>query len=201
MFDFLREWSINIVIMSILITIVEILLPNSSIKKYIEMIVGFLIIIVIINPFINLITKDINIEREVFANMNKYNQYTDENNEFASTQNKQVLKMYKLNIKKDIKKIIEDKTDYDVKDVVVDINQNDEEYGKIKKAKIYLHSKNYMESDSTHDIKVENIEVNTDTSSKIANKKELKKDENNICKIVKEKYNLQEENIIVFVLE
>jgi stage III sporulation protein AF len=69
MIEFLRGWIINIVIISILITILEAIIPNNSFKSYIKMVGGFLIIIALINPFIKLLTNNINIDKGVFSSI------------------------------------------------------------------------------------------------------------------------------------
>lgn len=53
MIDFLRSWVFNIVTLVILIVLLEILLPTGKIKKFINLISGFILIIAIINPFLN----------------------------------------------------------------------------------------------------------------------------------------------------
>jgi len=72
MIEFLRQWIINIVIVSIFIALLEAILPNNSFKGYIKMIGGFLMIIVLLNPFIKLLSNNISIDKEVFATMDKY---------------------------------------------------------------------------------------------------------------------------------
>ena len=75
--EFIKNWVIDIVYMSIFISFLEIVLPKGNMKRFIDMIIGFLIIIVVINPFIKFINKDIDIERNIFTSINRFNNETD----------------------------------------------------------------------------------------------------------------------------
>ena len=59
---FVRYWLQDIIMVFVIITIVEILLPNSNMRKYINMVVGFLIILVMISPFVQLLNPNYNID-------------------------------------------------------------------------------------------------------------------------------------------
>ena len=50
MADFLREWIINITVIIIFIMFLDTIIPNSSMKRYINVIVGLMIIVVVIKP-------------------------------------------------------------------------------------------------------------------------------------------------------
>ncbi|HOM44065.1 MAG TPA: stage III sporulation protein AF, partial [Bacillota bacterium] len=52
MADFLREWVINIAVIIIFIMFLDTIIPNSSMKRYINVIVGLMIIVVVIKPFV-----------------------------------------------------------------------------------------------------------------------------------------------------
>lgn len=57
--NFLTEWLINIIVLIILATILEMLLPNSVMKRYVEMVVGILLLVVMIQPILSIITEDV----------------------------------------------------------------------------------------------------------------------------------------------
>lgn len=165
MTDFLKEWAVNIVIVSIFITLLEIILPKSSMKRYINLITGLLLIIVLINPFIKLITKDISIEREVFKNLNNYT-YDSMNKENGLTelQYDQTASIYKEKLKKNISNFIEAETKYNVKDIWIEIvEKENEDFGEIKKLKIILSEGRIKEERYKEKIKVDTVNVNIGT--------------------------------------
>ena len=54
MLDFLKDWIINIVTISLILILFEMIIPTGKIKKIINLVSGFILLIVIINPFIEL---------------------------------------------------------------------------------------------------------------------------------------------------
>ncbi|QOR65430.1 stage III sporulation protein AF [Cytobacillus suaedae] len=56
--EFLANWITNIILFILLATIVEMLLPNSSMQKYVKMVVGLLLIVIILTPLFQLLTQD-----------------------------------------------------------------------------------------------------------------------------------------------
>lgn len=163
MIDFLGDWVINIVILVIFLTFLDIILPNHNLKRYINMIAGLLIIIVIINPFINLLSKDINIEREVFSNIMNSNM---KNNSYEKgieeIQNQQVINIYKESLKKEIIDLVVSKTPYSISDISLEIieDQDKDDFGKIQSV-ILILSDNIEQEDgkSKEDINIRVDEV------------------------------------------
>ncbi|HWR61013.1 MAG TPA: stage III sporulation protein AF, partial [Clostridia bacterium] len=51
MSDFLRNWITNITVIIIFIMFLDTIMPNNSMKRYINVIVGLLLIVVVIKPF------------------------------------------------------------------------------------------------------------------------------------------------------
>jgi stage III sporulation protein AF len=56
--QFLTEWISNIILLILLATILELLLPNSSLQRYVKMVVGLLLLVVILNPLLSIFSKD-----------------------------------------------------------------------------------------------------------------------------------------------
>lgn len=109
MVAFLRSWVLNIVTIIVFITFLEILLPNSSIKKYIKMIVGLLVMLVILSPILELVNGNIKIENEIIKTSSEVEQkYLQVNaHQLEDEQNRQMIEVYKRKMEKDIKERIE----------------------------------------------------------------------------------------------
>ncbi|MGG5255105.1 stage III sporulation protein AF [Neobacillus sp. SM06] len=56
--SFLIEWVTNIILFILLATVIDMLLPNSSLQKYVKMVVGLLLIAIILAPILKLISSD-----------------------------------------------------------------------------------------------------------------------------------------------
>ncbi len=52
--EFLSGWIANIIMFILLATIVEMLLPNSSLQRYAKMVTGLLLIVIILNPILKI---------------------------------------------------------------------------------------------------------------------------------------------------
>lgn len=56
--SFITEWIMNIVVFILLAMIVDMLLPNSAMKKYTKMVTGLLLIAIILTPLLKVVAKD-----------------------------------------------------------------------------------------------------------------------------------------------
>jgi stage III sporulation protein AF len=56
--DFIKEWITNIILFVLLATVIDMLLPNSSMQKYTKMVTGLLLIAVILTPVLKLVSQD-----------------------------------------------------------------------------------------------------------------------------------------------
>ena len=66
--EFISSWVKDIVLLFVIITLVDLVMPKGSMRRYINFVVGFLIIFTVINPFVNLTNIDFKLDREVFKN-------------------------------------------------------------------------------------------------------------------------------------
>ncbi len=192
----------------VLITFLEIILPKSDLKKYINITTGFLLIITILNPFIKLLSSDINIEKEVFKNImlnSEKNFYI--NDDYRRNQENQTIKLYKDKIKRHIKKTIEDNFRYKVIEINIDVEKKEtENFGKIKKINLVL-SQEYtaLENKNTYDKcsiniePVEEIEVNLKSieTEKIENSERIDSKVDEIKTLISNNYKLPKESISI----
>jgi len=199
--DFLRNWVKDIAIMFILLSMVELVLPNENMKRYINVVIGFMIIVVIISPFVRLINSNFNLEKEVFKNMVENVQFQyDEDLELQKIQEKQIKETYLNKIKNDIKETLDGVTDYDIDDIKISIFEDEENYGNIKDIQIVMGTKNGSKDyhqDSVNTIKIEEIRINN--SHLEANETAQFKDDEKIKDILNEKYSIPKDNIKVFI--
>ncbi|QZY56965.1 stage III sporulation protein AF [Crassaminicella profunda] len=185
MINFLRSWILNIVSVVIFITIVELILPNSSMKKYIKMIVGLLVMLVIINPILDLMHGKVKLEEDIFRTSSAIHkqELVLNLNHFKGTQQKQIISVYKGNIEKYIKDQIEFNNKIRVLSIDSSIEENVEskEFGNIKELAIVLsNSENNLSKKGIQP--VSNVVININENRENDN---IEKNEN-ILKAIKE---------------
>ena len=105
MIEFLSSWAKSLGLAIIVISILEMLLPNNKTKKYVRMVFGLYIIFNILSPFIR--NKDI-------LDVNSYdlNEYIDryttsQTNETQNSANNQIEEIYIRELEKDITQKVE----------------------------------------------------------------------------------------------
>jgi len=204
MIQFIRSWVINIIIIIVFISFLEIILPNGNMKKYIKVLTGLLIIMVLINPFINLITKDINIEREVLTNIGKsYSYYEEENENYISMQTQQITNIYREQLYKEINEIITKDGTYAVSNMHIKIIEDNtkENYGEIIGIEVGLENIDRENTENKYTIKIDeiqNVSISTiadglTSDLQITEKcKEIQKD-------IAVNYQIPEENVKVYL--
>ncbi len=105
MIEFLSTWAKNIGLAIIVISILEMLLPNNKTKKYVRMIFGMYIIFSIISPFIN----NKNILDVSSFDLEQYANYTsNQTSEEQTSMDNRIEEIYIEELEKDITKKVEE---------------------------------------------------------------------------------------------
>lgn len=106
----MRSWVVNIVLTMIFVTIVEIMMPGGSTRKYIGLVIGLMVMFVIINPFLSLMAGDFDFNssvleasraialKDVDLKINKLEQGSRDG----------IIRLYKSGLEEQVKKDIED---------------------------------------------------------------------------------------------
>lgn len=177
MIEFISNWIEEITIAVIIVSILEMLLPNGNIKKYVKVILGIYIVFAILSPFA---TKQINANYEaakkvdeLLENGNLFNNTSDKersNNE--ATSEKRLNKIYENTFEKELIKTIE-KEGFVVYKCKVNGNFNaEEENAGISKINIVIESKKIIKKNETT--------INDESNIKIEGVNEIQKVEINI---------------------
>lgn len=81
----LKSWIITILIGAFIVSIVDMLLPKSKIKPYINLVVNFIFVFIVITPIISLFSGDFSLEDKILKMMSDYNkEYIESSNRLAS---------------------------------------------------------------------------------------------------------------------
>ena len=171
----LNSWVQSIILAIIIVTIIEIILPEGNNKKYVKTIIGIYIIFVMLEPIISqVLNKKINIYKMIDDTTSQMSEYGID--ELKLETDIYIEQSYSQKIKEDIKQKIEEKgytTDY----LSVDIEtENNENFGTINQIILNISKTNEIEENSD-DYIVENTINNVEVVEiKIANTKSIKKD-------------------------
>ena len=135
MIEFFSSWAKGIGVTVVIISIIEMLLPNNNSKKYIRMVLGIYLIFNIVSPLIK--NKDIlNVNN---INLNETTISTSSEEVDQTSMNKRIKKLYEQKLEKDITKKLKEKG-YEVKlcSVTTQVSTNENEETKINKIKVRI---------------------------------------------------------------
>lgn len=146
MIEFLSSWAKNIGLSIIVISILEMILPNNKTKKYVKVIFGIYIIFNIISPFIKN-ADTLNVSNFDFEEYGNY--VTDNNNSNSVSINDRIENMYIEELEKDITTKVNN-LGYEVISCNVETTPiSNEEEVVIKKIELELISKTKEEQEET----------------------------------------------------
>lgn len=115
----------TLVILVVLITIIEMILPTGNNKKYIKFFSGVILMIIIINPIVNVLNSDIDIEEFI-----KENQMEVSNVEYKLNES-YIYDTYTYNLEQDIINRLKE-NGYEVLDVKLNIDKDTYEPSEIE---------------------------------------------------------------------
>lgn len=178
----LSTWARSITIAIIIVSILEMILPNNKTKKYVKMVMGVFILFNIISPFV---------DNKSFTNFDDINLETNSSSNNTLVVNQQSMderleELYIEEIEKDITKKVQ-KQGYKVKDCKVEakISDNEEETGITKIILKVEKDEEFLQQDSQENNEPNNQE-NGVQSSKNNNVQENEEDSKIEEKLVSE---------------
>jgi stage III sporulation protein AF len=193
MIEILKIWIINIITIIVFISFIEILMPNSKMKKYLNLVLGFIVMLVILNPLINIINSKVDLEDEFYKISRdlKKEEYVFVSNNIENKQKQQLISLYEDRLKTDVVNRIESKYDVNVLEIDINLEKSEENLGEIKKLKLSVIEKEKVMPIVKIDIfKDENDEESKKHGVDMELKEKIRKDISNI-------YNVKNTRIIV----
>jgi stage III sporulation protein AF len=176
--EFLKSWITNITVVVIFTMLLDILVPNTDMKKFVKVIMGLLIVLVIIKPF--LMVKNVGYQFE--SAMTQTTAYIDDpsqnsDSDIGISQNNTALNIYKQKLSDKVIEIVKSRKEFKERDVraSVDIENdiNKKEFGSIKSIEVFVAKD---KSDAVQASTIEPVKINTET---VINKKQSEYNWNN----------------------
>lgn len=200
MIEWLKNWTNQIIVASIIAIILEMIIPEGNNKKYIKIIIGIYILFTIINPVVSGFTgNDINIENleiEKYLSTGEAKTVTS-TEKFENNNSKLIKQAYIENIKTDIKTKLKQKG-YKVEDIKlnVEFNEDLESYGTICNIKLILNKEQEIKENS---IIVNEVNININNEKNIqSDKKNITENEKQlIIEYLSSEYSVNKEDIII----
>ena len=193
MIEFLSSWSQGIIVAVIIATLIEMILPNSSSKKYVKVVIGMYILFTIVSPIIKKLGgKDINLNT---INIEKYERQISKSDntisrKFEDNNTRSIKDIYVSNLKADISAKLKEKGyEIDTSDVQI---KDDENYT-IEKITLKL-IKMEQKQEKNNEIVINTVEIGNTISQK--DSKTLSDDDKQEVKdYISETYDIDKKNI------
>lgn len=105
MLENIKSWIVTILIGAFIVNIVDMILPSSKLKSYINLVVNFIFVFIVLTPIINFFSKDMSLDNKILKSMTEYSkQYVDSSNQLAQkTGNSSLTKGYEDGLKEVLK--------------------------------------------------------------------------------------------------
>lgn len=178
MLEFLRSWIINIVTISLILILFEIIVPSGKIKKIITLVSGFVLLIAVVNPFLQLKNSNFDLSEAVQADSFYIDQKEVENSSklLEETQARQIAEVYKKKLALRIEEEAGKLEGVSVTKTTVEINEdyNSEKFGEITKISVELKKASKEKDKKTIEpvVTVEKIDINARLNKKKEKEKE-----------------------------
>ena len=193
MIEFLSSWAQGIIVAVIIATLIEMILPNSSSKKYVKVVIGMYILFTIVSPIIKKLGgKDINLNT---INIEKYEQQISKSDntisrKFEDNNTRSIKDIYVSNLKADISAKLKEKG-YEID--TSDIQIKDDENYTIEKITLKL-IKMEQKQRKNNEIVINTVEIGNTISQK--DSKTLSDDDKQEVKdYISETYDIDKKNI------
>ncbi len=186
--NFIYSWIKDLVLLFIIISLVDLIMPKGSLRRYINFVIGLLIIFTVINPFIKLTSLDFQLDREVFRNIDNA-QSLDE--DIVARQDEQIESLYKEKIANEIKTFVEDNTEYSLSTLNVEINKAEDNFATIAYLNMIIQDENVGTNDDNIRIEVKPVILEANV------KNHSEDDFSDIKELISKRYEIEEELISI----
>ncbi|MFX0548932.1 stage III sporulation protein AF [Hathewaya histolytica] len=196
MINMIKDWIINLSTIIIFITSVEMILPNNSIKKYAKYVLGFLVLLAILNPLLKIMDKGFNsteysIKAEDYIKSNSYEKDVEK---YKKKNLERTLQNFRENLALECQSILSkhyNKENFDI-NVIALINEKDNKI-ELKEVRVGISSGKIKK------IKSVNVSNHKEEAAKIENLDDKKTKD--IQTIIQKEFGFEKDKISVYSLD
>ncbi len=199
--DFLIEWVTNIILFILLATVIDMLLPNSSMQKYTKMVMGLLLIAIILTPIFKLVSKDFEAAlasipfRQAPEEKNVKNLIDLKKKEIQASQHAYILKELAVQLKKDVKEELMEQYGLEIAKIDVEMNTESDQANLENLQKVMVLLTQPETGGKTVEA-IKPIVINTDTP--LPSQKSIE-EARNIAAFLSQKWNVKEKKVEVSI--
>ncbi len=216
MMEWVREWLRNIIVIVLLATFADLLLPNSEMQKYAKMVLGLLVIITIISPILTVFEQFSmnemiqNLEQELGvreASSSSYQENVEKDDQ--EDYEKQVLQRVEDSMQIQLQKLVEQKKMYaSIKEMKLDaaVTNGIWEIAKLEVTVIQNNTSTSSEAGEESIKEVQTVKVTSiyiDSNNTMSNDNNKNEEDNQLAEQVKEiiqkEWSIEKEKITVIV--
>lgn len=158
----IKNWIICILIGAFIVNIVDMVLPESKLKPYINLVCNFIFIFIVISPIVSFLSSGDSLEDKLLKSMNNYNEkYVETNKDLADGNNNFDLNKEYQNNLKTVLQLKLDEYGYELEDI--DFDGTDIESLKIKE-KDNQNNLNLSNQKNNSESKENNTDENNNTN-------------------------------------
>lgn len=181
--EYLKDWIMSVVTTVIFITILELILPEGSIKKYVKLATGLLIMVAVLSPIFKIFSDNVSLNERISsytANLSSYSKVDTKkaNEEFK----KKTKEAFVVSLKESIQKEIKNKTnkEYIVAELKIREAKNELDFDGIQ----YIEIKKVPKKEEV--VTVEKVEIGEGSKTK-----QTVQRENDVLKVLEEDFNIK----------
>ncbi|MDP4157808.1 MAG: stage III sporulation protein AF [Bacillota bacterium] len=199
--SYLIQWVTNIILFILLATVIDMLLPNSSMQKYTKLVTGLLLIAIILTPILKLTSSNFDSMLASLPNFSSVNENNMKNsiemkkNEIQATDHAYILEQMAVQLKKGVAEELMKKYSLEIDKVEISTNDKSNQTFPNNLQKLTVHLKQPADNALAVEV-VKPIEINTKkpfSSKKMADKSA------EISAFLSKKWNVDEKTIEVSI--
>lgn len=200
MFEALKGWVASIIAVILFVSLVEIILPEGKMRKYVNLTAGVLVVLIIISPLFKVFNKSIEIDIPEMSLKESVplEELKIQGEKIGNMRSKQIIYAYREKMAKNIREQVNEIEGISCEKVVCKIIEDagKESFGDIQDVTLYINKKQHQGTKSN--IQPIKIELNKSTENKADNtikiseeeKSQIIKKVSNICNITNEHINI-----------
>jgi len=204
MLEAIKGWVSNIIAVILFVSIVELILPEGKMRKYVSLIAGVLVVFIIVSPLVSAFNKDIQIEMPEMSMKEPVpiEELKLQGEKIGTLRSKQIVEAYKTKIQKSIQEQVNEVSEINCERVVCKVKEDTskQEFGDIEEITLYITIKDKgFDNSKIEPVKIQignSKENNTDKSVEIS--KEIK---NKIIKNISYTCRINSEHIKIISLQ
>ncbi|WP_017727008.1 stage III sporulation protein AF [Halalkalibacterium ligniniphilum] len=122
---FLTDWLTNIILLILLATILELMLPSTGLQRYVKMVIGLLLLVVMLQPILSIFTEDVDAWLLTAMNQHDSEQVVSDNriemqkNEIETGQRAYISEQVAVQLKRQVEEEFRDQFAFELADVQI----------------------------------------------------------------------------------